>query len=184
MTQGKTVWDSFAGYSDMAALNDGQGVIMIFENGKKTFADSVCVHVRSLLFTYHSCYTLIAATIDSCSDLCAHCWERCLLRNCPPRGLKRREQNACGIYHQSEKFSKTLGSGLSVRQGLAQHCLGRDRRCACNELKHRALSVLKMMIKISGRIACIRLYFIIIVSGPDLKILQLYHLPSILLGTL
>ena len=65
------MWDSFAGYSDMAALNDGQGVIMIFENGKKTFADSVCVHVRSLLFTYHSCYTLIAATIDSCSDLCA-----------------------------------------------------------------------------------------------------------------
>ena len=46
LLQGKTVWDSFAGYSDMAALNDGQGVIMILENGNKTFADSVRVHVR------------------------------------------------------------------------------------------------------------------------------------------
>ena len=32
--QGKTVWDSFAGYSDMAALKDG--AIMILENGQHT----------------------------------------------------------------------------------------------------------------------------------------------------
>ena len=95
--QGKTVWDSFAGYSDMAALDDNQGVIMIFENGKKTFADSVRVHVGNPLFTHHSCYKLIAATDKTFMDLqqlhltCARCWERCLLRNCPPRGLKRRE---------------------------------------------------------------------------------------------
>lgn len=43
---GKTVWNSFAGYSDMAPLNDGAGLIMILENGNKTFAD--CVSVAKL----------------------------------------------------------------------------------------------------------------------------------------
>lgn len=40
---GKTLWSGFAGYSDLAASPDGNGLVLIFENGKQSFADYVSV---------------------------------------------------------------------------------------------------------------------------------------------
>lgn len=40
---GKTLWEGLAGYSDLAASPDGDGLVIIFENGETTFADFVSV---------------------------------------------------------------------------------------------------------------------------------------------
>ena len=40
---GKVLWESYAGYSDMAPLPGGDAAMIIMENGNKSFSDFVSV---------------------------------------------------------------------------------------------------------------------------------------------